>query len=207
MPIRDLVIEKTPPEKRQKSCAGDKKRHLYEPAVMLAVADWMFDSGAQTVRMSPDGMHAKQFDIRGCLETQGFKQIDRWGHTNAGSRYTRHDHTLEVDFKPGQGDVVADVREYRIWVETKGGFLNTKHAGQMSKLRRGLYEAVGMLLNGSKTHGVDRLIAAVPHHPETEKLSQQMAQRCQDTGIEIAWVFDKNIQLIAGSMDRQDRLL
>lgn len=44
------------------------EQHLYEPAVMLAIAKWMFDCGAEEAYLHPDGMHAKQFDI--CLVEQ-----------------------------------------------------------------------------------------------------------------------------------------
>ncbi len=190
MPLADLVIEKTPPDSRRHACEGPRERHLHEAAVMLAVTQWLFNAGAPTARMSPDGQHAKQFDIGGWLTAQGFVKIDGWGQTRVGGRYTRGPHTLEVDFKSGQGDVVADIDGDCVWVETKGGVLNTKHPGQTSKLRRGLCEAVGMLMNGSKTEGADLLLAAVPNHPVTETLAQQMAQRCRDAGIAIALVSD-----------------
>ena len=196
----DLVIEKTPPKKRQKACDGPRERHLYEAAVMLAVASWLFDGeGAQTVRISPDGMHARQFDIGGWLKVRGFEKINDRGTNPSGGRYTRGPHALEVDFRSGQGDVAADVDGGRIWVETKGGILNTTHSGQTSKLRRGLCEAVGMLMNGSRIQGVDRLMAAVPRHRVTEKLARSMAGRCQAAGIGIALVSGTgSLQMITG---------
>ena len=71
-------------------------------------------------------------------------------------------------------------------VEAKGGIINTSNPGQKSKLRKHLYEAVGMLLDRSNKR--DRLIAAVPLHPETEKIAHRMAGRCREIGIEIALV-------------------
>jgi len=166
---------------------------------MLAVASWLFRQGARTVCMFPDGMHAKQFAIRGWLETQGFDKTSGWGRTLVAGRYIRGPHTLDVDFRPGCGDVVAIVGACRILVEAKGGILNTTHSGQTSKLRRGLCEAVGMLMNGPRTEGADRLIAAVPRHRETEKLAQQMAPPCRDAGIEIALISATgSLQLITG---------
>ena len=53
-------------------------------------------------------------------------------------------------------------------------------------MRKHLYEAVGMLLDSR--NDADRLIAAVPHHSETERVAQRMAKTCHAAGIEIALV-------------------
>ncbi len=163
---------------------------------MLAVARWMFELGAEKVCVHPDGMHAKQFDICGWLKNEGFKRIAERGKTREAGTYTRCHQTLEVEFMPGRGDVVADLKGRRVVVETKGGIINTRHPGQQSRLRRHLYEAVGMLLDGP--NDADRLIAAVPLHRETQKIARRMAGRCLDAGIEIALVSGKgDVQLCA----------
>ena len=153
---------------------------------MLAVAQWMFGLGAKNVYVCPDGMHAKQFDICKWLKNEGFQKTDQRGKTREAGTYARGSRTLDVEFSPGKGDVVAELRGRRVLVEAKGGIINTHHSGQKSRLRKHLYEAVGMLLD--RPNGVDRLIAAVPLHPETEKLARRMAERCQVAGIEIALV-------------------
>ena len=164
------------------------ERHLSEAAVMLAMAQWMFSRGTKTVKIHPDGMHAKHFDIRGWLETEAFERVGPLGPMREAGYYVKQGQSLSIEFKPGQGDVVGDVRGRRIVVEAKGGCINTRHPGQLSKLRRHIYEAVGMLLD--RHEEVDRRIAAVPRHGETEKISRRMARRCHDAGIEIALVSD-----------------
>ena len=179
---------------------------------MLAVAQWMFGKGAKRVCMYPDGMHAKQFDILGWLKKKGFKRIDKKGKTRDAGTYVCDGQTLNVEFKPGQGDVVAELTDCRVVVETKGGIINTSHPGQKSKLRKHLYEAVGMLLDDQT--GADRLVAAVPKHPETERVARRIAGRCRDAGIEIAlvsatgqiqWSFGLPSALIKTNQDRLNK--
>ena len=155
---------------------------------MLAVTRWMFGNGAAKVSMFPDGMHAKQFDICGWLTNEGFEKIASKGKTPVAGTYSREQQTLIVEFEPGHGDVVADVEGCRIVVEAKGGILNTRHPGQKSRLRKHLFEAIGMLLDGPAN--ADRLIAAVPRHPVTEKIAHRIAGRCREAGIEVALITD-----------------
>ena len=181
-----FITKKPPPKGRLGKCDGQQELHLYEAAVMLAVARWMLESGADEVHIYPDGEHAKQFDIRGWLEREGFEKIAERGKTRVAGTYVNRHHKLDVDFLPGRGDVVADVNGCRVVVEAKGGIINTRHPGQKSKLRRHLYEAVGMLLDSPDD--ADRLIAAVPLHRETLKIARRIAKRCREVGIEIALV-------------------
>ena len=181
-----FITEKPPPKGRAEKCEGLLEEHLYEAAVMLAMVRWLFDLGATKVCVHPDGMHAKQFNICNWLRNEGFKKIAQKGETREAGTYARGLHTLDVEFMPGKGDVVAELRGRGVVVEAKGGILNTRHSGQKSKLRRRLYEAVGMLLD--RPVSGDRLIAAVPLHRDTEKIACRMAQRCRDAGIEIALV-------------------
>ncbi len=181
-----FITEKPPPKGRENKCVGPLEQHLYEAAVMLAVARWMFKLGAKNVCVCPDGMHAKQFDICSWLKNEGFQKLAERGKTREAGTYSCGPHTLDVEFAPGRGDVIAELRGRRVLVEAKGGIVNTRHSGQKSKLRKHLYEAVGMLLDRPNDAG--RLIAAVPLHPETEKLARRMAVRCRDAGIEIALV-------------------
>ena len=143
----------------------------------------MFELGAEEVCVHPDGMHTKQFDICGWLKKEGFEKIAAKGKTREAGTYTHDRQALVVEFQPRRGDVVADVQGCHVVVEAKGGIVNTRHPGQKSKLRKHLYEAVGMLLDGPDN--ADRLIAAVPRHPETEKIANRMAERCRDAGIKL----------------------
>jgi len=184
-PIAPIVVEREPPAKRVSSCDGKLERHLPEAGVMLAVARWLFGNGATRVDIHADGMHAKHFDIGGWLEAEGFEKIADGGRTRGAGVYRRAEATLGIDFRSGLGDVVAQVQGARVLVEAKGGCINSRNPGQLSKLRRHLYEAVGSLLDGREA---DRLIAAVPLHAQTERIAGRMAPRCRAAGIEIALV-------------------
>ena len=87
---------------------------------------------------------------------------------------------------PGRGDVVGKLGKQDVEIEAKGGCINTRHAGQKSRLRKGLHEAVGQLM-ASRRRDV-RLIAAVPDHGITRALAQDLLPRCGKLGIEIALV-------------------
>ena len=182
----NLVSERVPPQKRASYCDGKFERHLPEAAVMLAVAQWIFALGADSVSIRPDVMHTKGFNIRAWLEGEGFERVAPEGTTQHAGRYVRDSQSVLVAFRPGHGDVVACIKGRQFVVEAKGGCINTRHPGQVSKLRRHLHEAVGMLLGGHD--GADRLIAAVPKHAETTKLAGRIARNCRSAGIEITLI-------------------
>jgi hypothetical protein len=158
-----FVTLRRPPTKRQNKTIGEMEQVLTEAAVMLAFANHLFrEFGATSVAIHPDGEHGRRFDIRS-------KALE-----------------VRVEPRPGRGDVVALDGDHKIIAECKGGVLNTRHAGQVSRLRRGLYEAVGMLL--SRPAGNEMQFAVVPRHQETIKLATRLAARCRDCGIRIALV-------------------
>jgi hypothetical protein len=70
--------------------------------------------------------------------------------------------------------------------------INTRHAGQVSRLRRGLCEAVGLLIARPRE---GRQVAVAPHTETTLRLAQKLAVRAKDAGIEIALV-DQRGQVI-----------
>ncbi len=179
------LTPKEPPRNRAGKHEGTHELHFSEMAMMLAVAEWLFSEGASKVHIHPDGMHLKQFEAAKWLQSEGFIQISTSGRTGLGGEYRRQDQTLVIYSRPGLGDVVARIDGRDVEVETKGGCINSKHAGQVSKLRRGLQEAVGQLMSSPRDEGA-RLIAAVPSHPETEKVSQRLLERCNIVGIDIA---------------------
>jgi hypothetical protein len=82
--------------------------------------------------------------------------------------------------------VVGQLNSSKIVAECKGGIINTKHAGQKSKLRRGLCEAVGLLMSRENTG--ERQYAVVPLTDDTQRLADQMRPRCRKAGIEIALI-------------------
>ena len=81
---------------------------------------------------------------------------------------------------------MADIQGERILVEVKGGCINSRYPGALSKLRTRMHEAVGSLFAAPAE--VTRLIAAVPCHSETEKLANRMTERCRKAGVQIALV-------------------
>jgi hypothetical protein len=96
-------------------------------------------------------------------------------------------HSIIVNPSPGRGDVAADIAGRSFVAECKGGVINTRHPGQVSRLRRGLCEAVGLLLSKEALEGT-RQFAVVPLTPATERLALQMAPRAAKAAIEIALV-------------------
>ena len=191
-----FVTKRKPPASRAAKCDGRYEHQLSEMGVILAVAEWLFIDGAETVCIYPDGMHPKGFNTTQWLKESGFTKREARGNdaTALAGRYQRGHQTLEIFFRSGRGDVTATVRGTPVLVETKGGCINTSHSGQVSKLRRGLHEAVGMLVGRGASAG--RRIAAIPRHKTIEKVAKEIAPHCIATGVEIMLVSgDGNIHI------------
>lgn len=187
MDFDDLVAEVLPPEKRSGKAEGGMEHRLYEGAVMVAYAMHLLRTTSAThVRIHPDGEHGKQFDFTGWLLRRGFEKVSSMGTTSYGGLYrTAGGWEITVNPKSGQGDVVADLGNAVLSAECKGGVINTRHAGQVSRLYRGLCETIGLLM-ASETPG--RQVAVVPYTEGTLRLAKRMAPRCAQAGIEIALV-------------------
>lgn len=176
-----------PPEKRRGKAQGGVEERFTEAGVMFAMALYLLNTAKEaTVYIHPDGEHAKRFDIAGWLSKAGFTKVDSLGSTFYGGTYKRGLETIVVNPRSGVGDVVGIVDDRAIVIECKGGAINTTHAGQVSRLRRGLCESVGLLM--ARKPDEAREIAAVPWTPVTERLAVQMMPRCERAGIEIALV-------------------
>jgi len=184
--LQHLILEKDPPEKRLSKADGSTERHMSEAAVMLAFAMHLFSRGAQKVSVHPDGEHGKRFEIQAWLLMHGFTWHKGWGTTSYAGRYLDGDRILEVHVKPGQGDVVAMIGGRPVIAECKGGIINTRHAGQVSRLRKGLHEAAGQLLTRSEEDEIN--IAVVPNTTPTRALASKMVSRANRAGIAIALV-------------------
>jgi hypothetical protein len=107
------------------------------------------------------------------------------GELTGGDKDARGARTIVITPKSGQGDVVAQTSGRIIAAECKGGIINTRHAGQVSRLYKGLCETVGLLM-ASPSPG--RQVAVVPYTPATLRLAKRMAPRSALVGIEIALV-------------------
>ena len=185
--LDDLIVELDPPPNRRGKCSGDKERHLTEAAVMLAYGMHLLRTvpGLKCIELHPDGEHAKRFEIAQWLSIRGFSLKESHGSTSWCGTYVKDDQVIIVTSIPGKGDVVAATSTGSILAECKGGIVNTRHAGQVSRLRKGLCEAVGLLMATEKS---GRQVAVVPYTETTNKLAQRMAPRAGKAGITIALV-------------------
>jgi hypothetical protein len=187
LPLNDLIRQLAAPPSRRGKHIGEFERHFYEGAVMLAYAMHLLRTeSTREVSIHPDGTHGKQFDFKRWLIGQGFALTTPTGITAYGGFYTRADGvTIIIHPKSGLGDVSAKLAEGGITAECKGGVINTRHAGQVSRLYRGLCETVGLLM-ASASPG--RQVAVVPYTEHTMKLAKRLRPRCAQAGIEIALV-------------------
>lgn len=187
MDFEDLVTALAPPPNRGGKSEGPDEHHLYEGAVMLAYAMHLLRTqDARDVRIHPDGEHGKQFDFTAWLGRREFTKISNLGSTSYGGVYRNPaGQTITVHPKSGLGDVVAEVGNHVISAECKGGIINTRHPGQVSRLYRGLCETIGLLM---ATPSQGRQIAVVPLTQSTLRLAERLAPRCALAGIEIALV-------------------
>jgi hypothetical protein len=182
----DLIVELDPPTNRRGKCEG-KERHLTEAAVMLAYGMHLLRTvpKLQKVELHPDGEHGKRFEIAQWLSARGFVLKEPQGTTAYCGTYRNDQQVIVVTSTPGKGDVVAQTDDGMIVAECKGGIVNTSHAGQKSRLRKGLCEAVGLLMAREKG---GRQVAVVPNTETTLKLARKLVPRARDAGIEIAMV-------------------
>ncbi|MDX8462015.1 hypothetical protein [Mesorhizobium humile] len=187
MDFDDLVEQVAAPEKRASKVADGIEHKMHEGAVMVAYATHLLrTTEANHVRIHPDGEHGKRFDFTGWLARRGFDKATSTGTTTYGGEY-RHENGWRITIHPssGKGDVVAEVGNHTVSAECKGGIINTRHAGQVSRLYKGLCETVGLLM-ASENPG--RQVAVVPYTENTLRLATRMAPRCARAGIEIALV-------------------
>jgi hypothetical protein len=161
MDFEDLVVELAPPPNRVRKCDGERERHLLEGAVMVAFAMHLLRSTpTREVIVHPDGEHGKRFDFASWLARRGFERKSSTGRTGYAGRYVLVDgRCIVVNPKSGEGDVVAEVDGVITWAECKGGIINTRHPGQVSRLYRGLCETVGLLMANPSP---GRQVAVVP---------------------------------------------
>lgn len=187
MDFDDLITEHVPPDARSSKCDGSHERHLSEGAVMLAYAMHLFRLGATgPIGINPDGEHGKRFPFREWLLRQGFSLITLNGSTAYGGLY-RDQQGREIILKvaPGLGDVTATLNGMAVFAECKGGIINSKHAGQVSRLAKGLRETIGQLM-ATSPGGLQ--VAVVPNTPTTRRLADRLAPRCQLAGIGISLI-------------------
>jgi hypothetical protein len=139
-----------------------------EAEVSLRMAFYLLRSGLtdQPIRVAIDGAQIKtadvmHFDIDEFLSRCGCSQIRASSTWRASYRHARTAGTLEIHSIPGEGDVVAQLRDGRtLRVESKKGPLErTKGSREYPLLR----EALGQLLTIPEISETDVLAVAVPH--------------------------------------------
>ncbi|MCV2879299.1 hypothetical protein OE699_10570 [Sedimentimonas flavescens] len=190
MNFDDLIERVAAPEKRANKVLDGVEHKMHEGAVMVAYAMHLLrTTEARHVYIHPDGEHGKRFDFTGWLSRRGFEKVSSLGTTSYGGEY-KHGCGWWVTINPssGKGDVVAQIGNQTLSAECKGGIINTRHAGQVSRIRRGLCETVGLLM-ASENQG--RQVAVVPRTPQSLILAKRMAERCDRAGIEISLVGEK----------------
>jgi hypothetical protein len=204
----DLISFREAPPNRAAHCEGGIEQHLTEGAVMLAFAMHLLRTvrGVTEIAIHPDGEHGKRFDFEGWLRRQGFSKVSGTGKTTYGGVYrSAAGVALTVNPASGRGDVVARCGDGRSYIaECKGGIVNTRHAGQLSRLRRGLCEAVGLSLARAIEDGTEQF-AVVPHTRVTEELARRMAMRVRAAAIHIALVDAKGHVTTVADIDEEDR--
>lgn len=186
----DLIEHAVAPAKRAAKVAGGIEHKMHEGAVMVAYAMHLLrTTDADHVRIHPDGEHGKRFDFAGWLGRRGFVKVSSIGTTSYGGDYALPSSwRITINPSSGKGDVVAESGNHIISAECKGGIINTRHSGQISRLYKGLCEAVGLLM-ASESQG--RQIAVVPYTESTMRLAKRMAPRCERAGIELSLIGSK----------------
>lgn len=190
MDFDDLIERVAAPEKRAHKVLDGIEHKMHEGAVMVAYTLHLLrTTEARHVYIHPDGEHGKRFDFTGWLARRGFEKISALGTTSYGGDY-QHSSGWRVTINPssGKGDVVARIGNLTLSAECKGGIINTRHPGQVSRIRQGLCETVGLLM-ASENQG--RQVAVVPLTPQSLALAKRMAERCDRAGIEVSLVGEK----------------
>jgi hypothetical protein len=162
MPFDDLIVERPP---TAGAPADEPDRHFFEGAVMLAYAMHLLETEpVREIRIHPDGQHATQFDFPGWLAKRGFERVEH-GHTTFGGTYRHADgRSIVVHSRPG----------ITIEAECKGGAIETRHRGRLSRLDKGLCEIVGRLMSKPS---LGRQVAVVPRTAVTLRLARKLAPR------------------------------
>jgi len=187
MDFDDLITTLPPPPNRRGKADHEYEHHFPEGVVMMAYAMHLLRTEpTNEVRIHPDGEHGKRFDFLGSLTRHGFSAMSRSGKTAYGGTYANSEgKTIVLIPKSGLGDVVAHIGDLVLSAECKGGIINTRHSGAVSRLDKGLCEVVGRLMSRPSS---GRQVAVVPYTEPVFRLATRLIPRCAETGIEIALV-------------------
>jgi len=183
MDLTDLIVERAP---TAGTPADRPDRYFFEGAVMLAYAMHLLRTEPiREVSIHPDGQHARQIDFPSWLEKHGFHRTLTARTPFAGTYQDAEGRQIVVHPRSGLSDVTAEANGVRIEAECKGGAIETRHPGRLSKLDKSMCEIVGRLM--MKATG-GRLVAVMPKTEVTLRIARKLAPRCAAAGIEIALV-------------------
>lgn len=183
MDFDDLIVERSP---TAGAPASEIDRHFYEGAVMLAYTMHLLRTEpVREVKIHPDGQHARQVDFPGWLAKRGFHRIASARTSFAGTFENVEGRRIVVHPQSGLSDVTAEANGIVIEAECKGGAVQTRHPGRLSRLDKSLCEIVGRLMSKP---AVGRQVAVMPRTDVTLRLARKLAIRCAAAGIEIALV-------------------
>jgi hypothetical protein len=183
MDFDDLIVERRP---TAGAPADQMDRHFYEGAVMLAYTMHLLRTEpVREVRIHPDGQHARQVDFPGWLEKHGFRRVATARTAFAGTFEDTEGRRIVVHPRSGLSDVTADAQGMMIEAECKGGAIQTRHPGRLSRLDKSLCEIVGRLMSKPSP---GRQVAVMPKTDVTQRLAHKLAPRCAAAGIRISLV-------------------
>lgn len=183
MDFDDLIVERPP---TAGAPADEPDRHFYEGAVMLAYAMHLLRTEpVREVRIHPDGQHARQVDFPGWLEKRGFRRMAAARTPFAGTFEDIVGRRIVVHPRSGLSDVTAEANGVAIEAECKGGAIETRHPGRLSRLDKSMCEIIGRLM--MKPPG-SRLVAVMPKAEVTLRVARKLAPRCAAVGIRIALI-------------------
>jgi hypothetical protein len=183
MDLTDLIVERAPTAGAQ---ADKPDRYFFEGAVMLAYAMHLLRTEpVQEVLIHPDGQHARQVDFPGWLEKHGFHRTITARTPFSGTYQDAEGRQIVIHPRSGLSDLTAEANGVRIEAECKGGAIETRHPGRLSKLDKSMCEIIGRLM--MKAPG-GRLVAVMPKAEVTLRIGRKLAPRCAKAGIEIALV-------------------
>jgi hypothetical protein len=185
-----FVDRKTPDKRAAHPGSPSVERKLPEAGVMFAMAMWLLTEPASSrvVKIHPDGMHdSDDFRITNWLQSAGFTQSQRVGKTDYAGSWEGPHGRIEIVNRPGVGDVVGEVDGIEIFIEAKGGTINSRYPGHLSRNRNNLYLCLGQLF--AKQPGPKiRRIAALPYTDDLMMVLKTINTQVTMAGIEVLLV-------------------
>ena len=111
-------------------------KNMPEAEVGLRFSNYILTRMANASRatVSIDGAAAKCFDITRFLASTGWKQAQQSGKNSWAGYYERAGKGLEVNSRPGEGDVVLEFGNRRFVAECKKGPRKKSRNGQERRL-------------------------------------------------------------------------